>query len=437
MDSFVITPPICKFDGPSSSTRYFHTNQLKIAKKQFSLTLSSRTENDEDRDFSHVTPSTTIAPSNKKLTTSTSLAILVQCATMMIAQNALAYDTTSYDFEVGTSHNFFSLIDPRYLVAGGGCAALSHGIATPLDVIKTKMQANRKKFKSGFLNAAISIVQTNDGGIGVLLSGLVPTLLGYGVEGAVKFGMYESFKPVFVEILNAQDKTIPYLAASVGAGAAASLLLVPMERKRIEAVTTSNSSSNHGDEDDGPALSGAGGMGAIMIDTKQGMTSLFYGYNTMLLKQVPYTMTKQVSFDLFATNLFAWATTYNTLVVSLPTEQVKFCITTTSAFLASILACLSSQPGDVLLTKLYQQQQERHTVTPNSSTTTTMTKTTAKCASCNSMWKEVYREEGLGGLFLTGLSARLAHVGTIVTMQLLVYDYLKQLLGLPATVSDC
>lgn len=154
-------------------------------------------------------------------------------------------------------------------------------------------------------------------------------------------------------------------------------------------------------------------------------------------KQVPYTMTKQVSFDLFATNLFAWATTYNTLVVSLPTEQVKFCITTTSAFLASILACLSSQPGDVLLTKLYQQQQERHTVTPNSSTTTTMTKTTAKCASCNSMWKEVYREEGLGGLFLTGLSARLAHVGTIVTMQLLVYDYLKQLLGLPATVSDC
>jgi Mitochondrial carrier protein. len=152
-------------------------------------------------------------------------------------------------------------------------------------------------------------------------------------------------------------------------------------------------------------------------------------------KQVPYTMTKQVSFDLFATNLFAWATTYNTLVVSLPTEQVKFCITTTSAFLASILACLSSQPGDVLLTKLYQQQQERHTVTPSNSSTTATTITT--CKSCNTMWKEVYREEGLGGLFLTGLSARLAHVATIVTMQLLIYDYLKQLLGLPSTVSNC
>jgi hypothetical protein len=50
--------------------------------------------------------------------------------------------------------------------------------------------------------------------------------------------------------------------------------------------------------------------------------------------------------------------------------------------------------------------------------------------------KTVYREEGLGGLF-AGLSARLAHVATIVTLQLLVYDYLKQLLGLAATVSDC
>jgi Mitochondrial carrier protein. len=236
VDSFVITP-ICKYDGPSSSCRYFHTNQLKKTKKQFSFRLSSTTENDEDRDFSHVTSSTTIAPTNKKLTTSTSLAILVQCATMMIVQNALAYDTISYDYEVDTTpkdHTFFSLFDPRYLVAGGGCAALSHGIATPLDVIKTKMQANREKFNSGFLNAAISIVQTNGGGgggIGVLLSGLVPTLLGYGVEGAVKFGMYESFKPVFVDMFNAHDKTIPYLAASVGAGAAASLLLVPMERK--------------------------------------------------------------------------------------------------------------------------------------------------------------------------------------------------------------
>jgi solute carrier family 25 phosphate transporter 3 len=137
-------------------------------------------------------------------------------------------------------------------------------------------------------------------------------------------------------------------------------------------------------------------------------------------------MTKQVSFDLLATYLFAWAAQpHDNIPTSpLPTEQVKFLCTTTSAFMASILACISSQPGDVLLTKIYK---ERHSLISSS-----------PCGMLNAMTlvKTVYREEGLGGLF-AGLSARLAHVATIVTLQLLVYDYLKQLLGLAATVSDC
>lgn len=33
-------------------------------------------------------------------------------------------------------------IDYRYFVAGGTCAAFSHGITTPIDVVKTRLQAN-------------------------------------------------------------------------------------------------------------------------------------------------------------------------------------------------------------------------------------------------------------------------------------------------------
>jgi solute carrier family 25 phosphate transporter 3 len=33
------------------------------------------------------------------------------------------------------------MLDYRYFVAGGVCAATSHGIKTPIDVVKTKMQA--------------------------------------------------------------------------------------------------------------------------------------------------------------------------------------------------------------------------------------------------------------------------------------------------------
>lgn len=33
-------------------------------------------------------------------------------------------------------------MDYRYFVAGGTCAAFSHGITTPIDVVKTRLQAN-------------------------------------------------------------------------------------------------------------------------------------------------------------------------------------------------------------------------------------------------------------------------------------------------------
>lgn len=36
----------------------------------------------------------------------------------------------------------FREIDYRFFVAGGTCAAFSHGITTPIDVVKTRIQAN-------------------------------------------------------------------------------------------------------------------------------------------------------------------------------------------------------------------------------------------------------------------------------------------------------
>jgi solute carrier family 25 phosphate transporter 3 len=44
----------------------------------------------------------------------------------------------------------------------------------------------------------------------------------------------------------------------------------------------------------------------------------------------------------------------------------------------------------------------------------------------------IYETQGLKG-FVTGISARFLHVGAIITSQLVLYDTVKQLLGLPAT----
>ena len=45
---------------------------------------------------------------------------------------------------------------------------------------------------------------------------------------------------------------------------------------------------------------------------------------------------------------------------------------------------------------------------------------------------DIVSQEGWKGLFV-GLQARLLHVAFFVTVQLLVYDYVKQLCGIPPT----
>eukprot|EP00984_Skeletonema_dohrnii_P010914 scaffold4296_cov72-Skeletonema_dohrnii-CCMP3373.AAC.1 len=78
--------------------------------------------------------------------------------------------------------------DPRFFIAGGASAAISHGITTPLDVVKTRMQSDASLSDLSPPDAALRIVETE--GPKALTAGLAPTVIGYGIEGALKFGVY-------------------------------------------------------------------------------------------------------------------------------------------------------------------------------------------------------------------------------------------------------
>lgn len=69
----------------------------------------------------------------------------------------------------------------RYFAAGGISAASSHGITTPIDVVKTKMQINPSKYGKNILKASQILVKEE--GVGFLAQGLAPTVVGYGIEG--------------------------------------------------------------------------------------------------------------------------------------------------------------------------------------------------------------------------------------------------------------
>ncbi len=84
------------------------------------------------------------------------------------------------------------------------------------------MQTFPEKYNKGVFSAARDIVATE--GVGFLLAGLGPTVVGYGFEGALKFGCYETFKKLFAHLT--PSKMVNFLLASVVAGAVASIVLV-------------------------------------------------------------------------------------------------------------------------------------------------------------------------------------------------------------------
>ena len=70
-------------------------------------------------------------------------------------------------------------------------AGPTHTSVTPLDVVKCNMQIDSRKYSSIGRGFKITLAE---GGIGNLFRGWLPTFLGYSIQGAGKYGLYEYFK---------------------------------------------------------------------------------------------------------------------------------------------------------------------------------------------------------------------------------------------------
>jgi solute carrier family 25 (mitochondrial phosphate transporter), member 3 len=373
-----------------------------------------------------------------------SLALFVPASHVIVdaSQAAAAASTQAVAWSDALKH-----IDWRYFVAGGTCAAISHGITTPIDVVKTKIQANPQQYNRGMLAATADICKHE--GPQVLLGGLGPTVVGYGIEGAMKFGVYEVMKPIATQFLRSISKTAAasdpsshspaaFLLASLVAGAVAALLLCPMESTRIRIVTD-------------PAYANQGlWTGLPKLMREQGWTAPFAGLWAMLAKQVPYTFGKQVSFDVVAQILYReWIPRIQDYLAS---GQDKWLVSVVAALGASLVACLFSQPGDMILTETYRPQ-KRAAIAAATATETSKDKLVAlkrrlqhkivvaeppsppaPMRSFSQVVSEIYQTGGMAQFF-TGTGPRIVHVGLIITSQLVLYDIVKQALGLPATGS--
>jgi solute carrier family 25 phosphate transporter 3 len=114
------------------------------------------------------------------------------------------------------------------------------GMATPIDVVKTRIQVDPSLKGKGMFTAGRSIVAAE--GTSALLTGFGPTAVGYFVQGGLKFVGYEFWK---TKIINAtgdyntavEHRTAIYLSSAAIAEFFADIALCPLEATRIRLVS--------------------------------------------------------------------------------------------------------------------------------------------------------------------------------------------------------
>lgn len=287
-----------------------------------------------------------------------------------------------------------------FALAGAiGCGA-THGAMTPIDVVKTRIQLEPTVYNKGMVGSIKQVVSAE--GAGALLTGLGPTVLGYSMQGAFKFGGYELFKKTIIEQVGLdqakQYKDGIYIGSAALAEFFADIALCPLEATRIRLVSQ-------------PTFANGLVGGFSRIFKEEGLASFYNGFTPILFKQIPYNIAKFLVFERAAEAI------YNTI----PTPKNELSTSTNTAVnlgagvIAGCSAAIVSQPADTLLSKVNKTKKA-----PGQSTM--------------GLLVQLAKQLGVAGSF-AGLPTRLVMVGTLTSLQFTLYGSIKQALGCPPAVT--
>lgn len=288
-----------------------------------------------------------------------------------------------------------------YCMLGGVFSgALPHTILTPIDLIKCRTQVGEYTgFSDGFHH--IHTIEARGNwltSIPLFFRGWVPTLIGYSMQGALKFGLYEFFKFLFDgkvfshEFAHAHKVTV-YLLASCCAELCADVALAPWEAVKVKMQTTRLYP---------PRVN-------IVIPrmwTAEGINAFFKGLSPLWARQVPYTMMKFSSFEKIVEVLYLVFVT--TSKENTP-KSVQIGLSLVAGFAAGVLCAIVSHPADTVVSKLNQRTDKNGVPIMQY----------VMQLGCREMWR--------------GIALRIVMVGTLTAMQWVIYDSFKVSVGLPTT----
>jgi len=273
-------------------------------------------------------------------------------------------------------------------IGGSLSCGLTHTIIVPLDLVKCRMQVDSAKYPSIGKGFKVTLA---DGGTKALARGWAPTLIGYSMQGACKFGFYEMFKNFYGGLMGEEAAynymTGLYLIASASAEFFADIALCPMEAVKVRIQTSDYASTLR--------------ECFPKMKAEEGTGTFFKGLKPLWMRQIPYTMMKFACFEKTVVALYEY-------VVPKPRDQCskseQLMVTFAAGYIAGVFCAIVSHPAD--------------------SVVSVINKNPGKSAG------EILKELGPKGVW-KGLVARIIMIGTLTALQWFIYDGVKVALHLP------
>ncbi|KAH7156693.1 mitochondrial carrier domain-containing protein [Dactylonectria macrodidyma] len=290
----------------------------------------------------------------------------------------------------------------KFFGAGALAATSTHGAATPIDVVKTRIQVDDALKGYNMIKAGRTIVAKE--GASTLLTGFGPTAVGYLVQGGAKFAGYELFKKRYIELAGGPDKAVAkrtaiYLGASATAEFFADILLCPLEATRIRLVSQRGYASGFA-------------SGFARMAKEEGFKGFYSGFVPLLFKQVPFAVGQFTVHEAANEVIFrAMGPERKAKLTQLESTGVEL----TSGIAAGVAAAVLSHPADTLLSAINKGAGD-----PKQGATSRMF--------------QLAREFGPKRLLLTGLGPRLVMTCGLVSAQFVIYAQCKALTGAPPAI---
>lgn len=264
-------------------------------------------------------------------------------------------------------------------------------------MVKCRRQVDPSLYKGNF-QAWRHIVATE--GFGGIFTGVGATFIGYGFQGAGKYGLYEFFKYKYSDIVGEEYatkyRTLVYLSGSASAEFFADLFLCPWEAIKVKTQTTI------------PPYATSVVDGWKKITATEGLSGLYKGLVPLWGRQIPYTMVKFATFEKTVEAIYGYLPKSKEQYSTLSQTGISFL----GGYIAGIFSAIVSHPGDVLVSKMNADRR------PGESSASSISR--------------IYSKIGFSGLW-NGLPVRIVMIGTLTGMQWLLYDSFKAYVGLPTT----